>query len=148
LEALDISGLVPNDTAVLEIMKPGRLEKTGWRITMCSMTHPKAQAWSAQESGRQLRISNEIAAAQANGRRWAPEDVSVDEQRRRNVQWAVSRMLDWSPAIKMGPNGEEVSYSDEAATKLFCDPRMSWAFQQIIDFLTEEKSFYAASAKT
>lgn len=142
-EAVDLSAAMPVDSAVLEIMKPGGVEGTGWKITFAGPGHPKAIAWSNEQSRRGLRKEQRIEQAQVNGKKYKPDEIEVDDRRRENVGWVVSRILDWTP-VKIG--GETIAFSESASTALLMRPDMGWAFGQMVEFLADERSFTRRSA--
>lgn len=144
-EPVDLGALVPADTAVLEIMKPGGSEGTGWKITFAGPAHEKTLRWSNDNARRQLRRQQQIEQAQANGRKYKAEDRDVDDVRAENVGWVVSRIVDWTP-IKIA--GEVIAFSDQAATALLVQPQLGWAFSQMVDFLSDERAFMQRSAKS
>lgn len=145
-EAVDILAFAPADTALLEILKPGGIESTGWTITFAGPSHPKTIAWQTESTRKTLRRQQQVEAAQVNGRKYKPEDRDVDEQRRDNVAWIVARIVDWSP-VRLG-RGEPVVFSEAAATELLLRPELGWAFGQMVEFLVDERSFTKASATT
>ncbi|MCA0032766.1 hypothetical protein [Mesorhizobium sp. B263B2A] len=144
-EAIDLGGIIPQDETIKEILKPGGTEGTGWMITLAGPAHPKAVAWTNEISKRNLRRQQRIEAAQVNGRKFVAEDREVDDVRRENVEWAVSRIVGWSPAVKIG--AETYPFSDAVAIELLSRPSMGWAFAQIVEWIGDERSFTKASAK-
>lgn len=143
-EAIDIGGFIPQDETVKEIMKPGGIEGTGWMITLAGPAHPKAIAWTDEMSRRNLRKQQQIESQQANGRKVKPDDRDVDDVRRENVGFAVSRITTWTP-VKIG--AETFVFSDTVAIDLLCRPSMGWAFMQIMEWIGDERSFTKDSAK-
>ncbi len=143
---IDLSSIIPTDTAVLEILKPGGLEGTGWKITFAGPAHPKAVAWSNEASRKNLRKQQQIEQAQVNGRKFKAEDKDPEEQRRENVSWVVSRITDWTP-VRLGP-GDAITFSETAATDLLMKPELGFAFAQMVDFLADDRSFTQRSATT
>ena len=141
--AIDISGAMPVDTGILDIRKAGTEQPTGWKITFAGPSHPKTLAWADRQSRRALHRQAAIEAAQVNGRKYKPEERTPDDVRRDNVEWIVARILDWTP-IKVG--GEVIAFSEAAATRLLSRPEMGWAFQQMVDYLADERSFTRRSA--
>lgn len=135
-DAIDLSGMMPADTSVLEILKPGGTEGTGWKVTFAGPGHPKTVAWQTEQSRRNIRKAAQIEASQANGRKVKPEDREPDDVRRENVEWVVARIVDWTP-VKIG--GKEYVAAD--ATDLLMRPEMGWAYVQMVEFLADERSF-------
>jgi hypothetical protein len=141
---VDLSALIPLETAVLEILKPGGIESTGWKITFAGPAHPKTVAWQNEQSRKNLRKQQQIEQAQVNGRKFKADDKDPDEQKRETVSWIVSRIVDWTP-VKLGP-GDAITFSDSAATDLLVKPELGWAFSQMVDFITDDRSFMQRSA--
>lgn len=143
-EAVDLLAFVPADAAVLEILKPGGIESTGWKITFAGPSHDKTIAWQTENSRKALRRQQQQEAAQINGRKYKPEEREPDDQKRDNVSWIVARILDWSP-VRLGP-GDPVPFSEAKAIELLMRPDLGWAFAQMVEFLVDERSFTKASA--
>lgn len=144
--AVDLSGFMPEDTAKMEVMKPGGTEGTGWTITFAGPGHLKTVTFGATNARKNLRRQQQIEAAQVNGKKFKPEDREVDEVRRENVSFVVARIVDWTP-VRLGP-GEPIRFTDEAASELLMRPTMAWAFAQMLEFLADERSFTKGSATT
>lgn len=144
----DITDVVPQETARIEIMKPGGIEGTGWFIDLCGPSHPKAISWADERARRDLRKAAQLEQQQANGRKVKVDVKEPDEARRENVGWLASRITGWTP-VKIGfLSPEPIAYSDEAVFKVFMDTRMGWAYAQVLDALNEDKAFTKASAKS
>lgn len=141
--AIDLSAVMPSDTSAYEMKAPGTGAPTGWKITLAGPGHAKAIAWSNEQQRKGLRRQAQIEAQQANGRKIKAEDRDLDEVRRDNIGWVVSRILDWTP-VKI--EGEVFAFSDESAAKLLLKPTMGWAFVQLIDALADERTFTPRSA--
>lgn len=142
MDAIDLTGIMPADTAVLDILKPGGTEPTGWKITFVGPGHEKAVAFANENARRDLRRQQRIEAAQVNGKKYKPDERDPDDVRRENAEWVVSRILDWTP-IRIGD--ELIAFSPERAIALFLDRKMQWAFGQCIEFLVDERSFSRGS---
>jgi hypothetical protein len=143
--AVDLMAILPADTATLEILKPGGTEGTGWIVTFAGPGHDKAVAWQNEQGKRNLRKQAQIEQAQVNGKKYKAEDRDVDDVRRDNVGWVVSRILDWTP-VRLG--ADPIRFSEAAATELFMQPRMAWALNQMVEFLADERSFTPRSASS
>jgi hypothetical protein len=143
--AVDLMAILPADTATIEILKPGGTEGTGWIITFAGPGHDKAVAWQNEQGKRNLRKQAQIEQAQVNGKKYRSEDRDVDDVRRDNVSWVVSRILGWTP-VRLG--GDPIVFSDVAATELLMQPRMAWALNQMVEFLADERSFTPRSASS
>ncbi|MBX3536435.1 MAG: hypothetical protein KF735_02255 [Chelatococcus sp.] len=142
--SLDLDTL-STDTANLEILKPGGVEGTGWVITFAGPGHSKAIAWSNENSRRNLRKEQQMEQARANGKKYKAEDREPEEVRRDNIRWVVAHIVDWTP-VDIG--GGPVAFTEEAATQLLLNPKMSWAILQMIEFLADDRSFTKRSATT
>lgn len=142
-DAIDLGGIIPQDETTIEIMKPGGVEGSGWKITLAGPAHSKTQAWVTENARRSIRKQQQMEAAQVNGRKYKPEDRDVSDARRENVEWVVSRIVDWTP-VKIGP--ETFAFSDSVAIDLLSRPTMGWAFNQIVEAIGDERSFTKASA--
>lgn len=140
--AVDITGFIPTENCVLEMVSGDR--KIGWSLTLCPVSHPKAKAYSEQSASRNLERSRLIEAATINGRNYIPEEKSADTARRENVQWAVARVLDWTP---ISIAGKVYEFSDENATELFIRPEMSGYYAQLTTALNDESRFTPRSGK-
>lgn len=143
LDFVDISAFVPEESAVFEVMKPGGIEGTGWKITFGGPSHPKAVAWQDASAQRQLRQDRMKEQAITNGRKWKAEDETVDSVRSRNVDWVISRIVTWTP-VSLG--GGKIEFSDSAAKELLLKREMQWALLQMMEFLNDERSFTQRSA--
>jgi hypothetical protein len=139
---------LPADVIEYEILKKAGTEPSGWKWTINGPSHPKALARAEQQSRKSLIEQKQIKQAQVNGKKFVAEDRSVDDAKRDNVEWIVSRTLGWNkPIVFKHIQPEPISYSDEAVTKLLMRPDMGWLFTQIVDVLAEEKSFMKKSAE-
>ncbi len=148
----DFSTMVPEDTAVLEITRAGATEEeripTGWTITFAGPAHPKTLAWNDAQGSAGLRKSQAIEAQIRNGRKVKADDSTLEEKRQENAQWILARIVDWSPMVAPWIQPEPIKPTDPAAMKFLLDPRTSFAFVQMVDFLVSEKSFTKRSATT
>lgn len=143
-EVVDLTAFLPQDVSILDILKPGGTEPTGWKITLAGPSHPQTIAWSNELSRKNLHRQKQIETAQINGRKYKGEDRSPDELRNENVQGIVSRIVSWTP-VRIGD--ETFDFSPDRATELLLRPTMGWAYVQIVEYLGDEKSFTKASAK-
>ena len=144
--AIDLSVFMPFDAAVLEVLNPATGSKIGWSITFAGPGHAKTEAWSNEKAREALHRARQIEAAQVNGKKFKPEERTVDEERRESVRWVVSRILDWTP-VKLAAGEEAIAFSEDAAVKLFMNPKLAWVYNQCLEFLNSDQSFTTASAK-
>ena len=141
-----IAGLMPVSSTKFMIKAPGTGEDSGWEITFGGPGHPKAVAYGEQLQRQTLERNSQIEAQQRNGRKIKPESREPAEVRRESVGWVVSRIIDWTP-VEVVEGEPPIEFSDEAAIRLLSQPEMGWAFGQMVDFLTDERSFTQSSAK-
>lgn len=146
---IDLSAFMPVDQVVYEVLDPGKTKKTGWKITLVPDWHPKAQAHSTANTRETLRRQARIEQAQVNGKKWKPEEKEPDEVRRENVDWVVSRIVDWTPVkIPLPGLPEVLTFSDENARVVLMRPEMNFVYAQLVELLVEEKTFTRPSAKS
>lgn len=148
--AVDFSSFLTVDQIPYEVLSPDGVSGTGWTWTIGGPGHEKAVAYQNEQSRKNLRKARMIEQAQVNGRKYVPEERSADEQRRENVAWVVSRVLDWSP-VKLPfitGNDEPVTFSDQIAIKALMHPHMAFVFTQLVDVVTEDKRFTRRSETT
>ena len=141
---VDLTADIPLMRAELAIMKPGTATPTGWVWTMCGPAHPKRLAYQEAQSRERIHKAAMIEQAQANGRKYKPEEKKTAEANLDGVRWMVSNIETWTP-VKIGD--ETIAFSDDAATKLLMRPEMGWAFFQAVEFVQAERSFMPPSAE-
>lgn len=145
--AVDFSAFIPVDTIEVEIKAPDG-SPTGWTISLCDSSHPKAQAHLDEQARRRLRREAQIEAAQVNGRKFHSEERTPDESKLDNVRWLVSRVVGWTP-VKLGIISPDLlHFSDENAVRVFMHPKMAFVLSQLLDVIVAEKSFMPRSAQT
>lgn len=148
-EVLDLTDLIPEDSALFPVMLAGTNTPSGWEWTLAGPGHDKAVNWATNNSQKRLSRQARLDAQQANGRKVKPEEKSTDEQKAENVDWIISRTLGWTPsAIKLPFFDEPLGFSDDNTRKILLHPKMGWLFAQLVDFVTEEANFTKRSAKT
>lgn len=143
MAVVDLEADLPGETAELQIVKPGTSTPSGWVITMAGPSHPKTLAMRAKIQRERLRKEAVIEAAQVNGRKFKPDEKSVEEAEMETMRWVVSRIVTWTP-VRIG--GEVIEFSDEAAIALLRRPAMSAYLQQIVDYLNADRAFMPPSA--
>lgn len=134
---------LPKDTSTLEITAPGSSESTGWIVEFAGPSHAKTVAWSNEAARKALRKAQSNEQQQLNGRKVKVDERTPEEVKKENVQWVVSRIVNWSPVEVLG---KTYTFSDESALELLLKPEMGWAFVQMVNFLTAEESFTKDSA--
>jgi hypothetical protein len=143
--AVDLTAFIPQDVAVLNVLRAGGIEETGWKITFAGPSHPQTLAWSEASARKNLRRQAQIEQAQVNGKKFKAEEREPDDVRRENIAYVVARIVDWSP-VRLGP-GEPILFSPAAATELLLRPELGFVYTQALEFLGEERSFTKGSAK-
>lgn len=141
--AVDLTAIMPADTADLHIVAPGTNRRTGWVITFAGPGHERAIALSNNAQRKRLALEQRIEQARVNGRKWKGDDKQPEENRREFIEDLVGRIVTWTPVdIGDGP----IAFSDKAAVELLLRPKMGFAVAQISDFLLDERSFTTGSA--
>ncbi len=140
----DLSDLETGEEGELAIKdSAGRV--TSWVWTFYGPGHPKTVVLSNRVSKKWLQEAREKEQAQINGKKWKPEDRSLDEIRSENVANIVERTKTFTP-VKL--NGVVIEFSPEKARELLLDPRKGALFTQISDYLRDEENFMRPSAKS
>lgn len=129
---------LPNDTAELHVVKPGTNIPTGWVITLAGPGHPQSIALMNEGERERLHRATQIEQAQVNGRKWKGDDDQPDAARRKLVSRITRRIVGWTP-VDFGDG--VVEFSQDAAVKLFANPKYGAFFGQVVDFLTAERAF-------
>lgn len=142
-DTFDIGGLDAQDEATLNIKHPKTEEPTGWIWTFYGPGHPITLDLADKVGKEQLRQAREKEQARVNGKKWKADDESIDDLRKRNVDSIVKRTKGFTP-IRL--DGETIEFSPDAARKLLADPRKSWLFRQVTEYLKEDESFIQPSA--
>lgn len=142
-QAVDITGELPGESFDLHILKPGTSSPLGWIITLCGPEHQKAVAYADVRRREQLHRESQQEAAQVNGRKYKPDELTPAEAELKTLLWVDSRILNWTP-IKIGD--EVFEYSQENVIKVFKRPAMSGYLTQVVDYLRSERAFMPRSA--
>lgn len=141
-----LSAFAFKDTATLDILAPGGSKSIGWRITFAGPGHPKTIAFNEAKNREILHRNRQIEAAQINGRKYKPEEQTVEEARRENVRWVAARIVEWTP-VALSPDKPPLAFSEAAAIEIFINPDLGWIYAQCLDFLAADQSFTQTSAK-
>ncbi|MBB4653016.1 hypothetical protein GGQ99_004800 [Aminobacter niigataensis] len=144
---VDITGFAPVDTIRYEVLKPGTTVGTGWFIEIADESHPNAMAWSNELARKNLKRRANLEAQQLNGRKIKAEERDPEEQKRENIGWVVSRIVGWTPVKLAFISPDPITYSEDAAYKVFMHPKMGWALGQLVDVIGDEKAFTKALPK-
>lgn len=143
-DEFDLSDLETGDEASLAIKdSAGRV--TAWLWTFYGPGHAKTVAVANRLSKKWLTEAREKEQATVNGKKWKPEERSLDDIRRENVGNIVDRTKGFTP-VKL--NGAIIEFSADKARELLLDPRKGALLAQISDFLREEENFMRPSAKS
>ena len=144
-DVVDLSFDLPAETYQLAILKPGTATPNGWVITLAGPAHPKTIAYKNIARRDRLQKDAAIEAAQVNGRKFKPDERTIEDDDARTVRWLVSRIVTWSP-IKVG--GDTIAFSDQAAMELLLRPAMAPYIAQIVEYLQGDRAFMPASASS
>lgn len=142
-DPLDISALDAQDEATLNIRHPKTEKETGWIWTFYGPGHPITIALADQVAKEQVRLAREKEQARVNGKKWKADDESIEFLRQRNVDSIVKRTKTFTP---VSLDGKLIEFSADSARVLLADPRKSWLFKQVTDYLKEDESFIPPSA--
>ncbi len=83
--------------------------------------------------------------ARVNGRKWQGDFIDTAEQQRINAEFFAKKVLSWTP-VRI--NGADFPYSLGNVVKTLMDPHYGSVYRQLLDFITEEKSFMRPSSKS
>lgn len=144
---VDLSGAIPLDTIEHEVLLPDG-SPTGWVITICDSAHPKAQARMNDLRRRTLREQRQEAQARASGKKYSPEERTVEEERADGARWIVSRVIGWSPAPVLSYISDDpIQFSDDAAMRVFMHPKSYWIFNPLLEVIGNDQAFMKRSSK-
>ena len=146
-KAFNLGARKAADTAVMQVMDPDTGLPSGWSITFAGPAHPVTIAMRDELTRKNLKAARALEAAQANGKKWHPEEKDVDQIARENAEFLTARMLDWSP-MKLDENQPEIPFSRERAIEFMLDPAFGWLVKQVAEFLRDDAAFMRSSAKT
>lgn len=141
MTGISLSAMRAVDQSDLEILANG--EPTGWVITLAGPGHPKTVALHDDVGRRVLHREAQKEQAQVNGRKYKAVETDIGARRRENVADVVARIIDWKG---LNDDGAEIKFSADEAVKILLDPALGWAFQQVRDYLDDERSFMRRSA--
>ena len=138
-DLFDIAAFESEDTAEMVVEHPITGEPTTWRITLAGPAHATTIAQGDRLSRQTMREARDRETAIANGKKWkGGEERTPEDNRRRNAEFLAARMLGWTP-VRI--NGAELAFSTENAIRLLVDPRYFRLYQQVMNFLADERSF-------
>lgn len=137
----DWSDLDAPDTAKMNVLINGKA--SGWEWEFAGPGHPKSVQQDNRIARENLDRRKAQERAQVNGRKWKPDDESVEEVVARNINLIVERLVGWSP-VKI--DGETYTFSEENARKILADPKKVTILNQCLEFLGDEAVFTKRSA--
>lgn len=141
-----LSLLLPEDTIDYQVKYPGTDKPTGWVITLAAAHHEKAQRYARQKAEREIRKAQAIEQSQYNFKKVKVEERSLEDTRRENVMFVVSRIIGWNPVSFPGINGgNAIEFSDDAALDLLLNPKLGFVFSQLVDVINDDRSFMPRS---
>jgi len=143
---VDLSSVIPVDTIEHEVLAPDG-SRTGWIITLCDASYPKAQAHLDEERRRRMRKERLQEQAMVNGRKYHAEELSVEEDKARQTRWLVSRVVGWTTIKLPFISPDPITFSDDAAMRVFMHPKAGFVVSQLVDTLTADKAFMPRSPK-
>lgn len=123
------------DTAEMTVVVNGR--PTDWTWTFAGPGHPKAEEQSNRISREALHQQRAQRQAQINGKKWREPEESVEDIRKRGVDYVIERLLGWSP---VEINGQDYPFTEDNARALLSQPA-SKLLAQANDFLFDDTSF-------
>jgi hypothetical protein len=155
LAVADLSDVMPQSSGVLHIVVPGTNKRTGWQITFAGPGHPKTVAQNEELARTNLDKQERIEMAQVNNRKWKGDGRQPSDVRAENVDWVLGRILSWTPVAISQFAAAPVALPDDAspeqikqARALLGQPYMQPYFLQMTEYLGDQASFIAASART
>jgi hypothetical protein len=146
--AIDLSGTLPSDIAVLHTVKPGTNVRTGWDITFAGPGHPQTVALNNKRERERLHKAANIERSQINGRKWkGDDDKDPQESRRDFLTDLTARIVSWTP-VDFGTGEVKFESPTDApnAVELLMNPHLGTYVSQMVDFLLDEQAFLTDSA--
>lgn len=143
--AFDVADFDAQDEITYAVKNPTTDAPTTWIWTFYGPGHPVTVELSNRISREVLRERRAKEQAAVNGKKWKPDEQTPDELRAEMVDGIVTRVKEFTP-VKL--NGEEITFSKEAAKNLLLDPKKGWLFGQISAVLREDENFIKPSAKS
>lgn len=143
--AFDVAEFDAQDEITYAVKNPTTDAPTTWIWTFYGPGHPVTVELSNRISREVLRERRAKEQAAVNGKKWKPDEQTPDELRAEMVDGIVTRVKEFTP-VKL--NGEEITFSKEAAKNLLLDPKKGWLFGQISAVLREDENFIKPSAKS
>lgn len=138
----DIADLATGETAEMAINTSSGAPTT-WVWTIAGPGHPAAVKADREASDEARREDLKKDKARTNGRKYDPPFVDSAEQQKLNASYFAKKVLGWTP-VRI--NGAEFPYSPANVTKILLDPNYQICYRQLLDFLTDERSFMKPSS--
>jgi len=130
------SDLDASETSKMMVQVNGKA--SGWEWEFAGPGHPKAVQQEKRLARENLERRKAQERAQVNGKKWKPDDETVEEVVAKNIDLIVEKLVGWSP-VKI--DGEPYPFSDENARKLLSDPKKVTILNQCLEFLGDESVF-------
>ena len=138
----DLSALRAVDSIDVEIKHPATLDPTGWIWTLAGPGHPQTLDFAERAQRKRLHEDRMKEQSRVNGKKWRGDEKDPDEIRQENIAGIAARVTNFTPVAL---DGAEITYSQEAATRLLLDPTFGWLLGQIVDALTADDGFFQKS---
>ena len=145
VDIFDIATIATEETAEMTVNHPVTGAPTTWVWTVAGPGHPVTVQVDSERAEEAKREETAIRRAQANGRVYKPDARTADEESRITAQRFARRVLAWTP-VKF--NGADYPHSQENVVKIFRDPKYFSVYRQLLEFITDEKSFMKPSSPT
>lgn len=143
----NLGDFLPADAIAFPIMKVGTDQSTGWILQLAGPGHPQSVKWANEQSQRALSTARTQEQQRLNGKRVQLEEKTPEDQRRENVGWVCSRIVGWNPVlIPFIDPAAPTEYTPENALKVFTNPNMGWALNQVVEALVDDATFMKRSA--
>lgn len=138
---LNLDVFAAADTAEMEVRVAGR--PIGWTWTFAGPGHQKTIDQTNRIARLALKESRRKQEAAVNGKKWHADDEDVEDIRRRNVDFVVERLVDWSALQVVGKDGKptDFPFTQENARALLSDPAKAGLLEQAYAFLGDDENF-------
>lgn len=138
---IDLNDFAAADTANMDVRIGGR--PIGWTWTFAGPGHPKTVEQGNRIARQALKEARRKQEAAVNGKKWHADDEDIEDIRRRNVDFVVERLVDWSAIKVAGADGKPVDFPFTAdnARSLLSDPAKAGLLEQAYSFLADDENF-------
>jgi hypothetical protein len=134
--SLSSDDFTASDTAEMCVVLNGR--PTDWSWTFAGPGHPVTIAQGDRLARESLHARKQQEQARVNGKKWTAPDESLEDLKKRTVDFVLERMIDWS-AVEI--DGKAFPFSRENARELLSKPANRVLLDQAYDFLGETANF-------